>query len=340
MSKVIDQSFKEVVSLIRGARQRAYKTVNTVLIDLYWQIGEYVSRKVDAQEWGRAVVQQLAEHLAQAEQDLKGFSASNIWRMKQFFEMYKDAQKLATLLRELSWSAHLHIMSKCKSLEEREFYMQVAVKERWSVRDLSRNIDSCFYERMRLSPAKLSTALQELHPAAGQAFKDAYVFDFLNLPEKHSEKELQKGLIADLKKFLVELGSDFCFVGEEYRLQVGVQDFFVDLLFFHRGLSCLVAFELKVDLFKPDYLGQLSFYLEALDRDVRKPYEKPSVGILLCKSKDSEVVEYALSRTLSPALIAEYHTKLPNKILLQKKMEEFYALESERTIANDAIAGS
>lgn len=335
MSDVVEQSFSEVIRLIRGARQKAYKSVNTVLIDLYWDIGAYVSRKVDAQEWGRSVVERLADHLMEAEQDLKGFSASNIWRMKKFFEMYREDKKLATLLRELPWSSHLHIMSKCKSLEEREFYLKVAVNERWSVRDLSRNIDSCFYERMRLSPAKLSTALQELHPAVGQVFKDTYIFDFLNLPEKYSEKELQKGLVCDLKKFIVELGSDFCFVGEEYRLQVGGQDFFVDLLFFHRGLSCLVAFELKTDLFKPDYLGQLSFYLEALDRDVRKPHEKPSVGILLCKSKDSEVVEYALSRTLSPALIAEYHTKLPDKTLLQKKMEEFYALESERVAGSD-----
>lgn len=148
------------------------------------------------------------------------------------------------------------------------------------------------------------------------------------MPESHSESDLQKGLVADLKRFLLELGRDFCFVGEAFQLQVGGKDFFLDLLFFHRGLSCLVAFELKIDDFKPEYVGKLAFYLEALDRDVRKPNERPSVGVLLCKSKNNEVVEYALSRTLSPALVAEYQTRLPDKELLQRKLAEFYELEA------------
>ncbi|HBA84806.1 MAG TPA: DUF1016 domain-containing protein [Verrucomicrobia bacterium] len=330
MSAISEQSFVEIVHLIQQARQKAFQAVNTALIDLYWQVGEHISRKAQSDGWGKSVVQQLADYLRKTESELRGFSAPNLWRMKQFYETYRDFQNLSTLLRDLSWSAHLHLMSKCKSMEERAVYLQVASREKWSVRELERQIDSGLYERMMLSPTKLSTALRELYPNVGQIFKDKYLLDFLHLPEAHSEGDLQKGLMADLKKFLTELGRDFCFVGEEFPLQVGGKDFFIDLLFYHRGLSCLVAFELKIDDFKPEYLDKLSFYLEALDRDVRKPHEKPSVGVLLCKSRDSAVVEYALSRTLSPALVSEYRTSLPDRTLLQQKLREFYELELGR----------
>jgi predicted nuclease of restriction endonuclease-like (RecB) superfamily len=214
------------------------------------------------------------------------------------------------------------IMSKCKRSEEREFYLQMAQREHWSKRVLEHQIDTCLFERQVLSPAKVSPVVTQLYPAAPQVFKDSYLLDFLDLPEPFDEHDLQKGLVRNLKRFLLELGRDFCFVGEQYRLQVGGKDFLLDLLFYHRELRCLVAFELKIDDFKPGYLGQLSFYLEALDRDVRKPHENPSVGVLLCKSKDREVVEYALNRTLSPALVAEYETKLPDRNLLLAKLHE------------------
>ncbi len=155
-------------------------------------------------------------------------------------------------------------------------------------------------------------------------FKDAYMLEFLGLPTGHAEADLHRGLLDKLKEFLLELGRDFCFVASEYPLQVGGRDFALDLLFFHRGLNCLVAIELKVGRFEPEYLGKMNFYLEALDRDVRKAHEQPSIGVLLCASKDNEVVEYALSRTFSPALIAEYQTQLPDKRLLQAKLHEFY----------------
>ena len=166
--------------------------------------------------------------------------------------------------------------------------------------------------------------MRELHPEADEVFKDSYIVDFLRLPDAHSEADLHNGLVGHLKTFLIELGRDFCFIGSEYPIQVGKKDFFIDLLFFNRLLNCLVAIELKIDDFNPEYLGKLEFYLEALDRDVRKPHERPSVGVLLCKSKDSEVVEYALSRSLSPALVAEYQTKLLDKKLLRRKLHEFY----------------
>jgi RecB family endonuclease NucS len=164
--------------------------------------------------------------------------------------------------------------------------------------------------------------------AATSVFKDAYALEFLELPAGHTEADLHRGLLGQLRTFLIELGRDFCFVGSEFPLQVGGRDFALDLLFFHRGLNCLVAIELKVDRFEPAHLGQLDFYLEALDRDVRKPHENPAIGLLLCASKDSEVVEYALSRSLSPALVAQYQTQLPDKQLLAAKLHEFYALNA------------
>jgi predicted nuclease of restriction endonuclease-like (RecB) superfamily len=207
-----------------------------------------------------------------------------------------------------------------------------AKPERWSSRELDRQISGCLFERVVLNPPKVSAALQELHPTAEQVFKDSYLLDFLNLPDSHSESDLQRGLIADLKRFLMELGRDFCFVGEEYLLQVGGRDFRLDLLFYHRELQCLVAFELKIDEFQPEYLGKLAFYLEALDRDVKKPQENPSIGVLLWAGKDSEVVEYALNRTLSPAMVADYQTKLPDRALLQRKLAEFYELETTKLL--------
>jgi hypothetical protein len=169
---------------------------------------------------------------------------------------------------------------------------------------------------------------RHIHPQALDVFRDAYVVEFLGLSEPHSELDLHRGLLGRLKDFLIELGRDFCFVGSEFPLQVGKRDFALDLLFFHRGLNCLVAIELKVGRFEPEYLGKLGFYLEALDRDVKKPHENPAIGVLLCASKDDEVVEYALSRSLSPALIAEYQTQLPDKKLLQAKLHEFYLLNT------------
>jgi hypothetical protein len=166
--------------------------------------------------------------------------------------------------------------------------------------------------------------VRQMHPEAASVFKDSYLLEFLDLPQDHAESDLHRGLLLRLKDFLIELGRDFCFVGSEYPLQVGGRDFALDLLFFHRGLNSLVAIELKVGRFEPEYLGKLNFYLEALDRDVKKSHERPAIGVLLCASKDDEVVEYALSRSTSPALIAEYQTQLPDKALLRAKLHEFY----------------
>jgi predicted nuclease of restriction endonuclease-like (RecB) superfamily len=246
--------------------------------------------------------------------------------MRQLYEGYRNDEKVSPLVRQLPCTHNLMILSRCKRSEEREFYLRLAIQERWSSRDLERQLGSALFERAVLGPPKVSAVLRQLHPLAETVFRDTYLLEFLDLPEVHSEQELQQALVANLRKFLLELGADFTFVGERFRLQVGGRDFFLDLLFFHRGLNALVAFELKVDEFQPEHLGKLEFYLEALDRDVRKPHERPSIGILLCATKNREVVEYALSRSLSPALVAEYQTRLPDKGLLQAKLHEFYEL--------------
>ncbi|MEK6556706.1 MAG: PDDEXK nuclease domain-containing protein, partial [Candidatus Margulisiibacteriota bacterium] len=247
------------------------------------------------------------------------------WRMKQFYETYFSDEKLSALLRELSWTNNLLILSKTKSVDEREYYIRLCIKENYSSRELERQIDSGLFERQVLANTNLiSDAAKEKHPDIEKVFRDRYVLDFLNLPEQHAENDLRQQIVHNLKDFILELGKDFSFIGEEYRISVGMTDFYIDLLFFHRELQCLVAFELKITEFKPEYLGQLNFYLEALDRDVRKQHENPSVGIILCKTKNDEIVEYALSRSLSPALIAQYETKLIDKKLLQAKLHELY----------------
>jgi predicted nuclease of restriction endonuclease-like (RecB) superfamily len=318
-------SFAPILTLIQQAKARAFAAVNHELIDLYWRVGQYISQKTEHDGWGKNTVQQLAVWLATQEPEARGFSASNLWRMRQFFDTYQADSKLAPLVRELPWTHNLLILAKCKSQPEREFYLQLAVQQRWGKRELERQIDGAMFERAVNNPTKISKALQET-PKAEQVFRDSYLLEFLNLPINHSEADLQQGLVTNLKDFLLELGMGFCFVGQNYRVQVGNQDFWIDLLFFHRGLQALVVFELKISEFKPAHMGQLEFYLEALDRDHRQTHEAPSIGVLLCKSADSEVVEYALARTASPALVAQYMTQLPNKALLQAKLEEFYDL--------------
>jgi predicted nuclease of restriction endonuclease-like (RecB) superfamily len=351
----LETQFIEVIQLINKARSNAFQAVNTEMINLYWNIGEYISKRVEVQAWGKSVVTQLAKYIEKKAPDLKGYSDKNLWRMKQFYETYKDNPKLSAMLREISWTNNLMILG-IRSLEEKEFYMRLCIQERYTKRELERQINSSLFERIMIGKTKLSPAVRELAGLTGNtklpaalteldgltnstklptlltefkagvinSFKDSYVFEFLNLPPEHNEDQLQKALINRMKDFILELGKDFVFMGEEYRLQVGNSDFEIDLLFYHRNLQCLVAIELKTEKFKPEHLGQLNFYLEALDRDVKKPHENPSIGILLCKDQDSEVVKYSLSRSLSPALVAAYETQLPDKKLLQHKLHELF----------------
>ncbi len=320
VSATTNKDFEDVLKMIIVAKQKVAYEANLRVIDLYWQIGEYVSTKAENDGWGRATVKRLSEYILSKEPGIRGYSAQNIWRMKQFFETYKDKPELSTLLRENTWSNNLHIMSKTKSDEEKLFYLQLASREKYHARELERQIDSGYYERLLLSDGKAPTAV-ELTSKTG-LIRDMYMLEFLDLPEPYKEYDLKKAILGNMKKFLLEFGRDFIFMGEEYHLQVGKNDYYTDLLFFHRELQCLVAIDLKITDFKPEYLGKMEFYLEALDRDVKKVHENPSVGIILCKSKDEDVVEYALSRNMTSTMVSEYKTKLISKEILQKKLEE------------------
>lgn len=314
--------FKAIVKQIQQVKRNVYQFANQSLIELYWNIGKVISQQVASNQWGKSIVSELAKFIVGQDPEIKGFSDKNLWRMKQFYETYHDNPKLSSLVREIPWTHNTIIFSRCKSAEEQEFYLQLMIKDKYSSRELERQIDASLFERTITGKQQISACLRELHPKIESNFKDNYVLEFLGLPIQHSEDNLKKALVQNMKNFILELGKDFIFIGEEYRVQVGNSDFFIDLLFFHRELSALVAFELKVGKFKPEHLGQLSFYLEALDRDVKKSHENPSIGVLLCSDKDDEVVEYALSRHLSPTLVSQYTLLLPDKKLLQAKLHE------------------
>ncbi len=328
------EQFQKIVEIINSARERAYRRVNEELILMYRDIGEYISKQSEVAEYGDAFVQKLADFFSENYPDLKGFNRRGLYRMKQFYELYKDEEKVSTLLTQLSWSNHLKIMSACRTMDERIFYMNMCIKEKYSARELARQIDSGYYERYMLSQKPLSPAIEQSKKATGNVFLDSYVLDFLDVPETVSEHDFQKSIVRNLKDFILEIGKDFTFVGEEYRVQVGNHDYYIDLLFYHRELSCLVAFELKIGEFKPEYVGKMNLYLEALDREAKKENENPSVGVILCASKDDEVVEFALSRSLSPTMVSEYNLKLIDKKLLQRKLKEY--IELAETAADES----
>lgn len=360
---MLENQFADIVQLIKQSRANAIKAVNTELINLYWNVGEYINKQLASARWGEKTVDELANFIQKNYPELKGFNRRGLYRMKQFYETYaftsfvpSTMTQLQThdnqvngivssamtqleindirdsILAKITWTHHLILMSQAKTPEEREFYLRLCIKENYSVKELERQINSGVFERVMIGSSKLSAPLREMNVEAVNSFKDSYVFEFLNLQETYSESDLQNGLIKQMKNFILELGKDFLFIGEQYKVQVGKSDFYIDLLFYHRGLQCLVAFELKADKFKPEHLGQLNFYLEALDRDVRKQNENASIGILLCKNKDSEVVEYALSRSLSPTMVSEYQTQLPDKKLLQQKLHELFENSSSGNI--------
>ena len=326
MSLMISNDFNEILNLITTYKQKAYKEINKTLIELYFNIGKYLYEKVNNAKWGKSVIENLALYLKEKEPNIKGFTARNLWRMKQFYETYKNNKKLTPLVTEISWTNNLIIMSSAKTDEEREFYLMMSIKEKYSKRELQRQIESGLYERTILANEKFSNTIKKLPQDVTNSFRDSYILEFLDLPKVYKEKDLQKSLINSLKDFILEVGKGFAFIGQEYKIQVGKSDFYIDLLFYHRYLKCLVAFELKTTSFKPEHLGQLEFYLEALDRDVKTEDENPSIGVLLCREKDEEIVEYALSRSVSPTIISDYETKLIPKNILREKLNELYKL--------------
>ncbi|UKK55913.1 PDDEXK nuclease domain-containing protein [Prevotella communis] len=350
-----EQQFEEIRGIISMHREKALRDVNEESLLMSWTVGRIVSERLKSNEWGSKVVVQLSEYLRAKDPTLKGYSRRNIYNMVMFYEEYSSeafvgriqslslpdfvqtqtAQKnmdtivqmpsaqLPQILCLTTFSNHLEILNRCKMVEQRIFYILYAYKERLKNKELQRCILNDTYGSLMGNKKNFSAGLKQMYPQSPSLIKDRAFVDFLSLPEKHNERQLHKGLLDHMKQFILELGKDFLYVDSEYPLQVGGSTFKVDLLFYHRGLQCLVAIELKAKKFKPEYMGQLEFYLEALDRDVKRSNENPSIGILLCQSADQSVVEYAMSRSLSPTMVAEYHRQLIPKEVVQKSLEEF-----------------
>lgn len=313
-----------LINIINTSRQNALKKVNEELIKMYWEVGKYLSLESEKKTFGDGYIDSVSNEIQMAFPGIKGFNRRGLYRMKQFYETYKNDEFVSALLTQISWTNHLAIMSKSKSDEERHFYMALCVKESYSSRELERQMDSGYYERYMLSKEKILP--EPIKKLKENPFLDSYIIEFLDLPANFKEADLRKGLIQNMKEFILEVGKDFTFIDDEFKVQVGGEDYRIDLLFYHRGLQCLVAFELKIGKFKPEYISKMDFYLEALDRQKKKENENPSVGMILCASKDDEVVEYAMSRTMSPMMVAEYKLQLPDKQVLQRKLQELINL--------------
>jgi predicted nuclease of restriction endonuclease-like (RecB) superfamily len=313
---------------IRSAQYEALKAVNKELVGLYWDIGRMISEKQKELGWGKSVVENIAKDLKLEFPDQKGFSTRNLWLMMSYYSEYKDDIILQTVSAELSFSHNMAVISRCTTRNERIFYLTTAKKFGWSFRILDHQIDNKTYEKYLLNQTNYDDLLAEkFSNQKVLAIKDHYTFDFLELSEKHSERELETALIRNIQSFLLELGGDFSFMGSQYKLILGGEEFFIDLLLFHRELQCLVAIELKAGAFKPEYKGKMEFYLNVLNDFHRKPHENEAIGIIICKSKNRLVVEYSLKKSGLPIGIASYSTsaELPN--YYEKVLPSFEQIE-------------
>lgn len=307
----------EVKERVRSAQYDALRAVNKELIALYWDIGRMIEDRQKGGTWGKSVVVNLAADLQQEFPGIQGFSAQNLWRMRQFYQVYVGNEKLSPLVREISWTKNVVILMQCKEPLEREFYIRMTKKFGWTKSVLIHQIENQSYEKTLLGQTNFAKALTpKLRAQAGLAVKDEYTFDFLELGEEHSERELERALIARIEHFLRAMGGLFAFLGSQFRLEVADKEYFIDLLLFHRRLKSLVAIELKVGEFQPEFVGKMQFYLTALDRRVREKGENPSIGIILCKEKKRTIVEYALQPAKKPIGVATYQVvkRLPKEL--------------------------
>jgi len=296
-----------VKARVRAAQYDALRAVNKELVAMYWDIGRLILDRQRGASWGKSVVEKLAADLQAEFPGAKGFSVQNVWYMRQFYLAYHADQKLQPLVGEISWAKNLVIMSRCKDPLEREFYIRMTKKFGWTKNVLIHQIENQSYEKTLLGQTNFDRALTPaLRAQAKLAVKDEYTFDFLELGEEHRERELERALIARIEDFLRAMGGRFAFVGSQFRLEVEGKEYFIDLLLFHRRLKCLVALELKIGEFEPEFVGKMQFYLTALDRQVREKGENPSIGIILCKEKRRTVVEYALFKARKPIGVATY----------------------------------
>ena len=311
MTEITAPGYAEfLVQLKTRIRQRQYqalRAVNHELVGLYWELGQAIEQKQQELGWGKAVVQNLARDLQAEFPGRNGFSARNLWNMLDFYRAYVNLPKLQPLVAEISWAKNLVILSSCKDELEREFYLRATARFGWTKAVLQHQVDNKSYEKYLLNQTNFDQALSvELQAQAVLAVKDHYTFDFLDLAEEHSERELEQALVQNLRNFLSEMGGAFAFIGNQHRLEVGGQEYFIDILLFHRRLRCLVAIELKIGDFKPEHRGKMEFYLEALDVQERLPDENSPIGIIICRSKNKTVVEYALRNAARPLGVASY----------------------------------
>jgi predicted nuclease of restriction endonuclease-like (RecB) superfamily len=339
-----------VKTRIRQAQYQALRAANKELLSLYWDLGESIHRKQDSLGWGKAVVQTLADDLQAEFPGRNGFSATNLWLMRQFYAEYQGQPKLQPLVGEISWAKNLVVMSRCKDLLEREFYLRATARFGWTKAVLQHQIDNKSYEKYLLNQTNFDATLPaEIKAQAMLAVKDHYTFDFLDLAEEHSERELERSLVNNIRRFLAEMGGAFTFVGNQHRLEVGGQEYFIDLLLFHRRLRCLVAIELKIGSFEPEHKGKMEFYLEALDTQERMDDENPPIGIIICRDKNKTVVEYALrtagrpigvaTYTVVPQLPATYRDQLPSPEAIAERLR-LWAAESAQKAADDQAEGA
>lgn len=329
-----------VKTRIRQAQYQALRAANKELLSLYWDLGESIQRKQEDLGWGKAVVQTLADDLQAEFPGRNGFSATNLWLMRQFYAEYRDQSNLQSLIGEISWAKNLAIMGRCKDLLEREFYLRATARFGWTTAVLKHQIDNKSYEKYLLNQTNFDATLPaEIKAQAALAVKDHYTFDFLDLAEEHSERELERSLVNNIRRFLAEMGGAFTFVGNQRRLEVGGQEYFIDLLLFHRRLRCLVAIDLKIGSFEPEHKGKMEFYLEALDAQERMDGENPPLGIIICRDKNKTVVEYALRTAGRPIGVATYTVvaQLPEAYRGQLPSPEAIA---ERLRLWDASTGS
>lgn len=324
----------EIKQKVRQAQYEALKAVNLQLINLYWEIGQSIAEK-QSESWGKAVVPTLSKELQAEFPGMGGFSEGNLWLMAQFYTEYQSDINLAPLVREISWSKHITILKKCKDNLERKFYTLATKKFGWTKNVLIHQIENKAYEKHLLNQTNFEQTLPDmLKDQAVLAIKDEYTFNFLSLQEEHSERELEQALIHNVRNFLTEMGYQFTFLGNQFKLEVDDREYFIDLLLYHRQLQCLVAIELKVGEFLPEYKGKMDFYLSVLNDKVKLHNENDSIGIIICKEKNRTIVEYSLKSstqpigvatyTLTDRLPAQYQNMLPSGEEIGDKISKYF----------------
>lgn len=323
---------------VRSAQYEALKAVNVQLLNLYWELGKAIAEKQDL-GWGKAIVPTLAQELQKEFPKMRGFSTANLWLMAQFYTEYSSDENLVPLVREISWSKHISILKKCKDSQERQFYILATKKFGWTKNVLIHQIEHKTFEKYLLNQSNFDQVLPEkIQKQAYLAIKDNYTFDFLNLSDKHSESELETSILANIQQFLLEMGADFTFVGNQYRIFVQEKEYRIDLLLFHRRLKSLIAIDLKIGEFEPEHKGKMEFYLSVLNNTMKLPSENPAIGIIICKSKNRTIVEYSLKTSSLPIGVATYHTHqslpesyrdlLPSAETISKKLHTFFESNS------------